>query len=369
MEVDQIEEPSPYTIVRNFENIQKQWEEDWQKECVKFGHPTRPKPDRVTASFFPPLPKPVPEHFQVLISRDTARNKASQTYSTYNAYWPAAYMDPTDFLITPNNKKQSAVNTLSELTTIQKNEKETQTSITYNRHKQTIYHCRTCPVFEFGFDLRDTNKYICSSRQLNSSADEETKTAESTDGRGGSIFLEEETTRMALLLGSISKGNHCLAMSAPCVLAEGNHWLAMSAPCVLAEGNHWLAMSVPCVLAEGNHWLAMSAACVLAEGNHWLAMSAPCVLAEGNHWLAMSVPCVLAEGNHWLAMSAPCVLAEGNHWLAMSVPCVLAEGNHWLAMSAPCVLAVSFIFRTCSHLTSGCGLSWTLEHHSHMHNI
>ena len=61
-------------------------------------------------------------------------------------------MDPTDFLITPNNKKQSAVNTLSELTTIQKNEPN-QYHILYNKHKQTIYHCRTCPVFEFIFDL------------------------------------------------------------------------------------------------------------------------------------------------------------------------------------------------------------------------
>ena len=60
-------------------------------------------------------------------------------------------------------------------------------------------------MFEFGFDLRDTNKYLCFSTQLDSSADEETKTAESTDGRGGSISLEEETTRMALLLGSISR--------------------------------------------------------------------------------------------------------------------------------------------------------------------
>ena len=41
---------------------------------------------------------------------------------------------------------------------------------------------------------------------LTTLADEETKT-ESTDGRGGSISLEEETTRMALLLlGSISQG-------------------------------------------------------------------------------------------------------------------------------------------------------------------
>ena len=58
-------------------------------------------------------------------------------------------------------------------------------------------------MFEFDFDLRDTNKYLCSSTQLDSSADDETKTTESMDGRGGSISLEEETTRMALLLGSI----------------------------------------------------------------------------------------------------------------------------------------------------------------------
>ena len=60
-------------------------------------------------------------------------------------------------------------------------------------------------MFEFVFDLRDKNKYLRSSTQLESSADEETKTAESTDGSSGSISLEEETTRMALLLGSISK--------------------------------------------------------------------------------------------------------------------------------------------------------------------
>ena len=37
---------------------------------------------------------------------------------------------------------------------------------------------------EFDFDLRDTNKYFCSSTQLDSSADEEIKTTESTDGTG-----------------------------------------------------------------------------------------------------------------------------------------------------------------------------------------
>ena len=60
-------------------------------------------------------------------------------------------------------------------------------------------------LFEFDFDHRDTNKYNCSSTQLDSSADKEIKTTESTDGRGGSNSLEE-TTRMALILGSINKG-------------------------------------------------------------------------------------------------------------------------------------------------------------------
>ena len=59
----------------------------------------RPRPDRVTASFFDPLPKPIPEHFSILISRDTARNKACQTYSAYNTYWPEAYMDPADIFL------------------------------------------------------------------------------------------------------------------------------------------------------------------------------------------------------------------------------------------------------------------------------
>ena len=86
-------ELSPYTIVRNFEKLNEQWEENWQKECAVFKQHIRPRPDRVTASFFAPLPKPIPEHFTVLISRDTARNKACQTYSAYNTYWPEAYMD------------------------------------------------------------------------------------------------------------------------------------------------------------------------------------------------------------------------------------------------------------------------------------
>ena len=98
----------------------------------------RPRPDRVTASFFDPLPKPIPEHFSILISRDTARNKACQTYSAYNTYWPEAYMDPTDYFLISKTNKHLRTNTLSELTTIPENEKETQTSITYNKLSTTV---------------------------------------------------------------------------------------------------------------------------------------------------------------------------------------------------------------------------------------
>ena len=49
-------EPSPYTIVHNFEKLNEQWEE---KECAVFQQHMRSRPDRVTASFCAPLPKPI----------------------------------------------------------------------------------------------------------------------------------------------------------------------------------------------------------------------------------------------------------------------------------------------------------------------
>ena len=163
-------ELSPYTIVRNFEKLNEQWEENWQKECAVFKQHIRPRPDRVTASFFAPLPKPIPEHFTVLISRDTARNKACQTYSAYNTYWPEAYMDPTDYFLISKTNKHLRTNTLSELATIQENEIETQTNITYNKHKQTIYHCWTQPVFNF--DQEEKSEHFCSPIQLDSETEE-----------------------------------------------------------------------------------------------------------------------------------------------------------------------------------------------------
>ena len=175
----------------------------------------RPRPNCVTASFFAPPPKPIPEHFSVLISGDTARNKACQTYSTYDTYWPEAYMDHTDYFLISKTNKHLRTNTLSELTTIQENEKETQTSITYNKHKQTIYHCWTQPVFNF--DQGEISEYFCSPIQLDYSTDADETMGPQTEvprGSGVAISLEEESTRMALLLGSLSKcARHIIQLS------------------------------------------------------------------------------------------------------------------------------------------------------------
>ena len=57
----------------------------------------------------------------------------------YNTYWPDAYMDLTDyFLIISKTNQHLRTNTLSS-PQYKKMKKKTQTSITYNKHKQTIY--------------------------------------------------------------------------------------------------------------------------------------------------------------------------------------------------------------------------------------
>ena len=46
----------------------------------------------------------IPFHPAVLISKDTAQNKACQTHRTYDARWPELYMEPTEYFITPRNQ-------------------------------------------------------------------------------------------------------------------------------------------------------------------------------------------------------------------------------------------------------------------------
>ena len=194
---DEKKELSPFALARNIETIQKQMIHKWENSRQHDGLGI----DRVTAFVFPPLPKPIPEHETVLISRGNARNKACQTYEKYDAVWPEKHMDPTDYFITPNIKKHRR-NTLRELSTILKYEKETQTWITYNK---TLVHWRHISMIEIIFDPDDITIHACSSIQLDYSTDEEGKPSEPNGGGCEGVSLEEEKSRMALLLGTLSK--------------------------------------------------------------------------------------------------------------------------------------------------------------------
>ena len=208
---DENKELSPFALVRNIETIQKQMIHKWENSRQHDGLGI----DCVTAFVFPPLPKPIPEHERVLISRGNARNKACQTYEKYDAVWPEKHMDPTDYFIVSNIKhKKHRRNTLRKLSTILKNEKETQIWVIYNN---TLVHWRHISMIEVIFDPDDITIHACSSIQLDYSTDEEGKPSVSHDDGGEGISLEEEKSRMVLLLGSLNKvvegvGEHVLGM-------------------------------------------------------------------------------------------------------------------------------------------------------------
>ena len=196
---DENKELSPFALVRNIVTIQKQMIHKWENNRQHDGLGI----DYVTASVFPPLPKPIPEHETVLISRGNARNKACQTHEKYDAVWPEKHMDPTDYFIVSNIKhKKHRRNTLRELFTILKNEKETQIWVIYNN---TLVHWRHISMIEVIFDPDDITIHACSSIQLDYSTDEDGKPSVSHDDGGEGVSLEEEKSRMALLLGSLNR--------------------------------------------------------------------------------------------------------------------------------------------------------------------
>ena len=80
-------------------------------------------------------------------------------------------MDPTDYFIVSNIKhKKHMRNTLRELSTILKNEKETQIWVIYNN---TLVHWRHISMIEVIFDPDDITIHACSSIQLDYSTDED----------------------------------------------------------------------------------------------------------------------------------------------------------------------------------------------------
>ena len=62
-------------------------------------------------------------------------------------------------------------------------------------------------MIEVIFDPDDITIHACSSIQLDYSTDEDGKPSVSHDDGGEGVSLEEEKSRMVLLLGSLNKGN------------------------------------------------------------------------------------------------------------------------------------------------------------------
>ena len=75
-------------------------------------------------------PRPLPEHPSVLISKETARNKACQTRHIRYINWPEIYMNPNDTILTPN-KKYKRTCKWTKICIQRKNEKDTQTDTEY----------------------------------------------------------------------------------------------------------------------------------------------------------------------------------------------------------------------------------------------
>ena len=133
--------------------------------------------------------RPLPEHANILISKETARNKACQTRHVRYKNWPEIYMDPNDTILTPN-KKYKRVSKWTDICIQTINEKNTQTDTPFQTGVQnTAWHSTK------------VNSHIPLSPQLYSDSEETSKTG------SAEISIEEEKRRMAQILGHINRNN------------------------------------------------------------------------------------------------------------------------------------------------------------------
>ena len=101
--------------------------------------------------WFPPR---IPEYPSVLISKDTARNKACQTIDVRHRHIPEAYMEPCEYILT-TGKKYKRMITWIDLTNVHTNDKYTQTT---NKVTMTENHKINAEP--------DRNTYMFSASQL-----------------------------------------------------------------------------------------------------------------------------------------------------------------------------------------------------------
>ena len=69
--------------------------------------------------WFPPK---IPEHPSVVVSKDTAKNKACRTKRVRYTILPEAYMEPSEYILIPN-KKYKRTTMWIDLTNLKQNEK------------------------------------------------------------------------------------------------------------------------------------------------------------------------------------------------------------------------------------------------------
>ena len=148
--------------------------------------------------WFPPR---IPEHPNVLISKDTARNKACQTIDVRHRHIPEAYMQPCEYILT-TGKKYKRMITWIDLTNVHTNDKNTQTT---NKTTVTEHHKINAEP--------DKNIHMFSSSQLldydedtKPNETEQTRTKTVVDSEGFSHILEKENMRMVQLLGHLCRG-------------------------------------------------------------------------------------------------------------------------------------------------------------------
>ena len=149
---------------------------------------------------------PIPEHPSSLLTKETNRNKACQTHTAYEARWPELYMEPTEYFIIPRNQSDKLTDTTTLILTL-KNEKETQTN------SKTIHNLQT--THKHNWSKPAKTKLVqhyhvpFATQLLGAETTENGQTPQKTgdDLLGTSSELQEETIRLAQLLGSISMTN------------------------------------------------------------------------------------------------------------------------------------------------------------------
>ena len=133
---------------------------------------------------------PIPEHPACLVSKETARNKACQTHSKYNARWPEQNMEPTEYFITPRKQTCTYIHTDYTCPEHTKNDKETQTITKHNQSVVTILN--KCVQ----------NSHVPIHIQMDAETGKQPETMALSAACGSST--ETEDTKLAQLLGSFS---------------------------------------------------------------------------------------------------------------------------------------------------------------------